>query len=167
MSSVNRWSMSLVKVAAVGGTLALAGIGSTLEVGAAAAATGARAGAATVVNVRSSAYGKIVVGAGGRTLYMYKADKGTKSDCYGPCASYWPPLLTKAKPTSGPGVAASKLGTTKRKNGTLQVTYAGHPLYYYGGDQSAGTANGQGSGGTWYVVSPSGALISKAAASGY
>jgi predicted lipoprotein with Yx(FWY)xxD motif len=159
--------MSLVKAVAIGGSLAVAGVASTPAVNVAGAATGARAAAATVVKVASSKYGKIIVAADGHTLYMYKADKGTTSECYGGCASYWPALLTKRKPTAGSGVVASKLGTTKRSNGTLQVTYAGHPLYYYGGDQTAGTENGQGSGGVWYVLAPSGAVITKAAASGY
>lgn len=166
MRSVQRRWISLMKVVAVGGSLAAAGFGSAVAADGAAAATGAHAATATSVKVASSKLGKILVGPNGRTLYMYKVDKGTTSECYGQCLSYWPALLTKGKPSAGSGVKGSKLGTTKRKNGTLQVTYAGHPLYYFSGDKGAGTENGQGSEGAWYVLSPSGAVVSQAASSG-
>src|SRR3954469_7557653 len=78
--------------------------------------------------------GKIIVDAKGRTLYDFVIDKGTMSVCYGACASLWPPLTTQTKPTAGPGVKAGLIGTTKRTDGTTEVTYAGHPLYYYAPD---------------------------------
>jgi predicted lipoprotein with Yx(FWY)xxD motif len=92
---------------------------------------------------------------------LFTADKGKKSTCYGQCAGYWPPLFA-AKPTVGAGLKASLLGTTKRKDGKLQVTYAGHPLYFFAQDKKAGQINGQGFvhfGGSWWVVSTAGTKI--------
>jgi predicted lipoprotein with Yx(FWY)xxD motif len=125
-------------------------------------ATGAFAATTTsTISLRTTAAGKVLVAANGRTLYLFTADKGKKSTCYGQCASYWPPLLA-AKPTVGAGLKASKLGTTKRRDGKLQVTYAGHPLYFFAQDKKAGDVNGQGFvhfGGTWWVVSAAGVSI--------
>jgi len=98
----------------------------------------------------------------GRTLYLWEADQGTQSACDGACAQAWPPLTTDGKPAAGDGVQADLLGTSKRADGTLGVTYAGHPLYYFSGDQVAGEANGKGSdgfGAKWWPVSPAGAAI--------
>ena len=78
----------------------------------------------------------MLVDAKGRTLYLFEADKGPMSACGGACASVWPPLMTTGKPTAGPGVTASKLGTTKRSDGATEVTYNGHPLYTYAGDSA-------------------------------
>jgi predicted lipoprotein with Yx(FWY)xxD motif len=114
------------------------------------------------VAIASSPLGRILVDAKGKTLYLFAKDKGRTSTCYGACATYWPPFTTKGKPTAGRGVAASKLGTTKRKGGQMEVTYNGHPLYYYAGDAKRGDANGQGldaSGGKWWVLAPSGKKI--------
>ena len=98
----------------------------------------------------------------GRTLYLWEADQGDQSACDGPCAQTWPPLTTDGKPAAGDGVKATLLGTSKRADGTLGVTYAGHPLYYFSGDQAAGDANGKGSdgfGAKWWPVAPDGAAI--------
>jgi predicted lipoprotein with Yx(FWY)xxD motif len=114
------------------------------------------------VNEASNSLGKILVDSQGRTLYLFQGDKGMKSACSGACAAAWPPLLAKGKPTAGGGVKASLIGTSKRSNGTEQVTYNGHPLYLFKGDQSAGQTNGQGSsafGAFWYVLSPAGNQI--------
>jgi predicted lipoprotein with Yx(FWY)xxD motif len=113
------------------------------------------------VAVHKTAVGKVLVGANGRTVYLFTADKGKKSACYGQCAAVWPPLIG-AKPTVGAGLSASKLGTTKRKDGKQQVTYGGHPLYYFAPDKKAGDVKGQGIvhfGGAWWVVSPAGVKI--------
>jgi predicted lipoprotein with Yx(FWY)xxD motif len=98
----------------------------------------------------------------GRAIYLWVADTGTKSVCSGACAQAWPPVETKGKPTAGAGVDASKLGTTTRSDGTEQVTYNGHPLYYFIADKSAGQLTGQGSnsfGAKWWLVAPSGDAI--------
>jgi predicted lipoprotein with Yx(FWY)xxD motif len=130
-----------------------------------AAASWARseAGAAAVGAHRSS-LGKVLVDSRGRTLYLFERDKNDRSACYGQCATFWPPLLTSAKPSAAAGVSASLLGTTRRINGSMQVTYAGHPLYRFAEDTKPGQTKGEGLkffGGNWYVVAPSGKKIDK------
>lgn len=103
--------------------------------------------------------GTIIVSSSGLTLYDFHKDKGGKSSCYGACASAWPPLLTEGAPKAEAGAMADQLGTTKRKDGTVQVTYAGWPLYTYVGDQGPGEANGNDFsqfGAQWYALQPSG-----------
>jgi predicted lipoprotein with Yx(FWY)xxD motif len=103
--------------------------------------------------------GKAIVDSKGFTLYDFHKDKGGVSVCYGACAEVWPPLLSEGKPQAGEGAIASKLGTTKRKDGTLQVTYAGWPLYTYEADKKPGDANGNDTdsfGAEWYALLPSG-----------
>ena len=115
-------------------------------------------GAATV-DVRSTNMGKVLVDSQGRTLYLFEKDKGTRSTCSGACASAWPPFRTSGGPKAGTGVKASLLGTTARSDGKPEVTYNGHPLYYYAGDQNAGDTNGEGLtqfGAPWYAVSAAG-----------
>ena len=117
----------------------------------------------TVVAVGSTKLGQILVDRTGRSLYLFAADTGTQSTCNSSaCVQYWPPLLTNGAPQAGTGVNASLLGTTRRQDGTTEVTYAGHPLYYFLADKKAGDVTGQGVngfGGPWYVVSPTGAQI--------
>jgi predicted lipoprotein with Yx(FWY)xxD motif len=119
--------------------------------------------AGITVATGSTRLGTILVGSSGRTLYLFVADKGTSSVCNSAsCVQNWPPLLTKGAPQAGAGVNAALLGTTARADGTTEVTYAGHPLYYFIADKKAGDVTGQGIdafGGPWYVVSPSGAEI--------
>lgn len=119
--------------------------------------------AGTTVKVASTKLGNILVDANGRTLYLFLADSANVSNCNSSgCVAYWPPLLTKGAPQAGPGVNASLLGTTTRKDGTVEVTYAGHPLYYFLPDTKPGQVSGQGVdsfGAEWYVVSPSGMQI--------
>ena len=113
------------------------------------------------ISLRTTKVGKALVAANGRTLYLFTADRHKKSACYGQCAKYWPPLIG-AKPTVGMGLKASLVGTTKRKSGKLQVTYGGHPLYFFAQDKKAGDLNGQGFvhfGGSWWVVSAAGKKI--------
>jgi predicted lipoprotein with Yx(FWY)xxD motif len=136
-------------------------------VAAAFAATHAQA-AATKAQVRTgeTGVGRILVDAKGRSLYMFAIDKGGKSACYGECAAFWPPLLTSTKRVLGSNVKASLLGTTVRRDGKLQVTYNHRPLYLFVKDTKAGQINGQGldaSGGLWWVMSPTGAVIKKTA----
>ena len=127
----------------------------------AAAATDSVARTATV-KTASSSLGGILVDARGRTLYLFEKDKRGRSACAGTCATYWPPLLAHGKPTSGRGAKQSLLGSTRRADGTTQVTYAGHPLYRFLQDTKAGQTNGQDLhdfGAGWYVVSPAGKKI--------
>jgi len=127
------------------------------------ASSGAAAsGHRSVVKLRKTALGKVLVDSRGFTLYLFEADKGKKSVCYGSCAQFWPPLLTVGKPLAGAGVKSSLLGMTTRKGGTHQVTYAGHPLYVFAEDSKAGQTHGQGLtdfGGPWYAVAAGGHSI--------
>jgi predicted lipoprotein with Yx(FWY)xxD motif len=117
-------------------------------------------GTAAVVTAASvPKLGKVIVNSKGLTLYDFHKDKGTKSSCYGGCEQVWPPLTTEGEPQAGEGAMASKLGTTKRKDGTLQVTYAGWPLYTYVEDTKPGDAKGNdfsSFGAQWYALLPSG-----------
>jgi len=106
--------------------------------------------------------GQILVDDKGLTLYLFVADTGTASTCYSSCATIWPPVLTTGAPQAGTGVNASLLGTTTRTDGKVEVTYAGHPLYYFLQDKAPGDTKGQGIngfGGLWWVLGPSGAAI--------
>ena len=121
--------------------------------------TSAGSGTAGTVSVSDSKLGKILVDGSGRSLYLFEADRGTASTCYDACATLWPPLLTTAAPTAGTGAQAGLLGTTTRKDGGIEVTYHGHPLYYWAGDKKPGDVTGQGLdnyGGAWYVVDAGG-----------
>jgi predicted lipoprotein with Yx(FWY)xxD motif len=117
---------------------------------------------ATVGVSDNSSLGKILVDSQGRTVYLFKKDTGSMSTCSGACATEWPPVTSTSKPTAGTGATVSMLGTTKRSDGSTEVTYNGHPLYRYAGDTSTGDTNGQGLdffGGKWYVISPSGGAV--------
>jgi predicted lipoprotein with Yx(FWY)xxD motif len=138
------------------------GMALALVVGASASVRSAKV--ATIQLKRVGKLGKVVVNGHGQTLYLFQKDKHGKSSCYGQCAKFWPPALTTGKPKAGAGVRSSKLGTTKRKNGKLQVTFNGHPLYAYAGDSRPGQANGQGSnnfGARWYVMNARGGTVTK------
>jgi len=105
-----------------------------------------------------SEYGTVVANGRGEALYLFDRERKGKSECYGACAKAWPPVLSKGKPRAAAGADPSLLGTTRRRNGKLQVTYAGQPLYYYVGD-SPGTIlchDVDEFGGTWLVVQPDG-----------
>jgi predicted lipoprotein with Yx(FWY)xxD motif len=149
-------------------SLLYAGALMALIVAAAACGTpysGSGAGGATgsaTIGVRSSQLGQFLADGSGRTVYLFEADKGATSACYSTCASVWPPLTTAGNPQALSGVTSSELGTTSRTDGKTQVTYNGHPLYYYVGDGKAGDTSGQGLnqfGAGWYVLSPAGAKI--------
>ena len=123
---------------------------------------GSAKGGGTRVDIAKTRLGRILVDSRGITLYDFPPDKGKISVCYGACAALWPPLITHGKPVAGRGVRASLLGTTKRKDGKLEVTYGGHPLYYFVADRKPGQTNGQGVnqfGGPWWVISPAGKEI--------
>ena len=128
----------------------------------AAAGTTAAATGAVMVKTEKGSGGTYLAGPNGRALYLWVADSGGKSACSGACAQAWPPLLTKGSPTAGSGVTSSDVGTIMRSDGSEQVTYKGHPLYYFIADTSAGTTKGQGNdgfGAKWWLVAPSGTAI--------
>lgn len=117
----------------------------------------------TISTTRGTA-GTYLVGQSGRALYLWVADSNGQSACSGECAKVWPPLLASATPSVSGGVNASDLGLTARAGGVKQVTYNGHPLYYYVADHGPGTTAGQGNNGfgaKWWLVSPSGAELTK------
>ena len=148
----------------------LAACGGSSGGGSASAATGAyRSGSSakvttgrlTVTTARSP-LGTMLVDGTHRTLYLFDADKTDRSSCNGACATVWPPATTSGTPLAAGGAAARLLGVTRRSGGGTQVTYDGHPLYYYAGDQKPAQATGQGLdqfGAEWYVVAPSGRQI--------
>src|ERR671934_400631 len=122
-------------------------------------AGGAASAQAVTVTAHSSRYGKILFDGRGCVLYLFARDRAGRSSCSGACAKAWPPFLTKGAPKSGRGINGKLLGTTKRRDGTLQVTYAKHPLYYFKEDTRPGQIkcqNVSNFGGLWLVVSPSG-----------
>jgi predicted lipoprotein with Yx(FWY)xxD motif len=127
------------------------------------AASAPEGGAATVsLKSVSGVDDKALVGPDGKTVYLFEGDKGGKPTCMGACAGIWPPVTASGMPTAGSGLDQSLLGTVKRADGSTQVTYAGHPLYYYSGDASAGSAKGQGLkafGAEWYVLNAKGSKI--------
>ena len=117
---------------------------------------------AASVSTKTSSLGTFLVDANGRALYLWDADHGSTSTCSGACAQAWPPLTTTRTPKATGAVKASLLGTTKRADGTSEVTYAGHPLYTFTGDTQAGQTSGQGSsafGAPWWVVTPAGKAL--------
>jgi predicted lipoprotein with Yx(FWY)xxD motif len=135
-----------------------------VAIGAAGCASGSSASApAYHVEARTiDGLGKIITDGQGFTLYMYVPDHQGPSRCFGFCAQQWPPLLLPSgadKPTAGPGVVPRLLGTVRRPDGRLQVTYDGWPLYLWIGDSAPGQATGQADDmGLWYVLSVTGAV---------
>jgi predicted lipoprotein with Yx(FWY)xxD motif len=113
-------------------------------------------GGSATVKTSETDLGTILTGPDGLTLYAFGADEGSESTCYDDCAAAWPALTVSGDPAAGSGVDAAMLGTTERTDGTVQVTYGGHPLYYFAEDSAPGDTNGQGVGDVWYVVSPEG-----------
>ena len=129
-----------------------------------AASNAAPATAGTVVKTAQIGLGRILVNSRGHTLYQFGKDKNGKSACAGKCATFWPPLITSGKPLAAAGAKASLLGTTKRADGRMQVTYNHHPLYTFVKDTKKGQTNGEGLtafGGKWEANSPAGTKIEK------
>jgi predicted lipoprotein with Yx(FWY)xxD motif len=146
-----------------GSTAAPAASSATAQASYPAAAPSSSAAAATIsLQSVSGIPGKFLASGQGRTIYLWEADKSSTSVCSGACAATWPAVITTGTPMAGSGVEQSLLGTTKRADGTEQVTYNGHPLYYFAADTGAGMAKGQGSkefGAGWYVVNAKGSKI--------
>jgi predicted lipoprotein with Yx(FWY)xxD motif len=137
-------------------------VGAGLAAGAPAMTDKAGATQAATVTAHSSRYGKILFDSRGRVLYLFARDRAGRSSCSGACAKAWPPFLTKGAPKAGRGINGKLLGTTKRRDGTLQVTYAKHPLYYFKEDTRPGQIkcqNVSNFGGLWLVVAPSGKAV--------
>jgi predicted lipoprotein with Yx(FWY)xxD motif len=151
--------ISLLAIALVAAVVAGCGGGNNT---ATASSSQSGSGSHTIAVSDNSSLGKVLVDSKGRTVYLFQKDTGSMSTCSGACATDWPPVTTTGKPTAGSGLTASMVGTTTRSDGTKQVTYNGHPLYNYVGDQKAGDTNGQGIsafGAKWYAVSPAGSTV--------
>src|ERR1700722_18458655 len=129
---------------------------------AAAPASGAAASGGTVITTAKSSAGTFLTTGSGKAVYLWVKDTGDMSNCNGACAGAWPPVTTTATATASGGAKASDIGTITRSDGTKQVTYDGHPLYYFAGDSGPGMATGQGSdgfGAKWWLVSPAGSDV--------
>lgn len=133
-----------------------------------AAASGGASGSATVITTASSSGNTFLTDGSGKAIYLWTKDSGGMSACSGACAGAWPPVTTTGSPTAAGSAKASDLGTITRSDGTKQVTYDGHPLYYFSGDSGSGTASGQGStgfGAKWWLVAPSGSDVTASVSS--
>ena len=118
------------------------------------------------VSVAKTGLGRILVDGRGHTLYLFAKDKHGKATCAGACVAFWPPLIAAGKPLAGPGLKSTLLGTTRRADGRLQVTYNHHPLYAFAKDVAKGDTKGEELntyGGEWYAVSAAGAKVENAA----
>jgi predicted lipoprotein with Yx(FWY)xxD motif len=130
--------------------------------GASSSSSSASAAGGTVIETASSSAGTFLTNGSGRAVYLWVKDTGDTSTCSGACAGAWPPVTTTGSATASGGAKASDLGTITRSDGTKQVTYDGHPLYYFSGDSGPGTASGQGSdgfGAKWWLVAPTGSDV--------
>jgi predicted lipoprotein with Yx(FWY)xxD motif len=154
--------MPRLRTATIGLAAAALATSGMTAVASASAGHAAPGSSGTTVKTRSTDLGTFLTDSKGHTLYLFEKDAGkNKSRCYRHCAKAWPPLLTSGSPHAAGKVKASKLGTTKRKDGTTQVTYNGDPLYYYAAD-SGKTTRGEGLeefGAEWYVINPHGKKI--------
>lgn len=133
-------------------------------VGCASATNSLHPGREAVKSVDVPRVGHVLVDDSGKTLYLFLADARNDSSCYGACASVWPPVLTSGKPTAEHGVVTDKLSTYRRDDGGTQVTYNGHPLYYYQADTRAGDVYGEAAdqfGAEWYAITPAGRVAEK------
>jgi predicted lipoprotein with Yx(FWY)xxD motif len=108
---------------------------------------------------RTTPYGPILTGKNGKTVYILTHDANGQSVCYGQCAAIWPPVLSDISVITGPGINAKLVGTSKRTDGSNQVTYNGMPLYYYSGDKVPGDLTGQNAFSVWFVLRPSGKVL--------
>jgi predicted lipoprotein with Yx(FWY)xxD motif len=135
-------------------------LGLLAAVGASVAVAATMASHGTVNSVTSAKYGALLATANGRTLYHMTSEKRGKIVCTGACTNFWPPLVIKsgAKATAGTGVKQSKLGTVKRPDGSIQVTYNGYALYRFANDKKRGDVKGQGFEHIWFAVTPAGTL---------
>jgi predicted lipoprotein with Yx(FWY)xxD motif len=152
---------------AVAGALVIAGCGGGGSSSSSSGSSGGESGneltsaggGGTVSGAEVSGLGTVLVDSEGMTLYEFTEDEGMTSVCYGECEAAWPPVVASAKPTAGEGAMSADLGTTKRKDGTEQVTYKGHPLYTFAGDKAPGEANGNESEGTWFALDEAGSAV--------
>jgi predicted lipoprotein with Yx(FWY)xxD motif len=150
----SRLSMTILIVAVIAGA--------TLIASTAGGKTHAQPAPGSAVSLRQTSLGKVLVDARGRTLYLFAADKRNVSKLPAAGRAVWPPFSSATLPRATGGAAAARIGTV---TGGRQLTYNGHPLYYYVGDHGSGQTRGQGLnefGARWYALSASGAAITSA-----
>jgi predicted lipoprotein with Yx(FWY)xxD motif len=122
---------------------------------------GGQTAVGTEIKVADSQYGPILFDSSNQAIYLFDKETSATSQCYGACAEAWPPVLTEGEPRAGNGVDAKLLSTTERDDGSVQVTYNGHPLYYYVDDPRGEVLchNVEEFGGLWLVVEPGGEAV--------
>jgi predicted lipoprotein with Yx(FWY)xxD motif len=137
-----------------------AGGGSSSTASATASSASSAAAGGPALSVAQTSAGPALTANGGLTLYEFAKDTGSTSACTGTCATNWPPLTVAAgeAASAGPGADTAMLGTITRPDGSTQVTYNGHPLYFFAGDSAAGDINGQGLNGVWFIAAPDGSM---------
>jgi predicted lipoprotein with Yx(FWY)xxD motif len=154
-------SLALLAAGCGGGSAGGGGLYGSQTQPSTASAAATPSGAAKV-GVGATKLGRVVVNSAGHTLYLFEKDSNGQSACDGACATYWPPLISTGAPVALTGVNQALVGTTKRADGSEQVTYAGHPLYLYVLDRKPGDTTGEGStdfGAGWDALTPAGAKI--------
>ena len=132
------------------------------------AAAGGSSSGSSVITTATASGGTILTDGSGRAVYLWAKDSGGMSSCTGACAGAWPPVTASGTVTASGGAKSSDLGTITRSDGTKQVTYDGHPLYYYVGDSGPGMSSGQGSdqfGAKWWLVAPTGSDVTASVSS--
>ncbi|MGB6058638.1 MAG: hypothetical protein WBF71_10270 [Microthrixaceae bacterium] len=142
----------------------VAGITTTSSTAPSTTVNEAEPGTAATLGIASTNLGDVLVSGSGRTLYMFTPDGTDGATCVDACAQTWPPLTTEGAP-SGKDLSPGLLGTVERRDGSTQVTAAGHPLYMYSGDSEEGDTHGEGIDGTWFAASNSGRPIKKSPSS--
>jgi len=161
-------SAALLVAACGTGSSSTGAAGSSSPAGASSAAAASGGSGSTVITTVSSSAGTFLTSGSGHAVYLWTKDGSGMSACSGACAGVWPPVTTTGTVTASGGAKSSDLGTITRSNGTKQVTYDGHPLYFFAGDSGPGMASGQGNdefGAKWWLVSPSGSDVTAAVSS--
>jgi predicted lipoprotein with Yx(FWY)xxD motif len=131
-------------------------------------AASAASASSMTVKTQTGPLGSYLADGSGRALYLFASDTSSTSSCSGTCATLWPPLTAKGPVSAKEGASGTDITTITRPDGTKQVTYAGHPLYYFAGDSGAGQTSGQGVnefGALWWLVAPSGQKITTSTSS--
>ena len=159
------FGVTLLVAACSTGSSGTAAAGSSSPAGASSSSAAAGGSGSTVITTVSSSEGTFLANSSGHAVYLWTKDSSGMSACSGACAGAWPPVTTTGTVTASGGAKSSDLGTITRSDGTKQVTYDGHPLYFFSGDSGPGTASGQGNdgfGAKWWLVSPSGSDVTSA-----
>ena len=159
------FGVALLVAACSTGSSGTAAAGSSSPAGASSSSAAAGGSGSTVITTVSSSAGTFLANGSGHAVYLWSKDGNGMSACTGACTGAWPPVTTTGQVTASGGAKSSDLGTITRSDGTKQVTYDGHPLYFFSGDSGPGMASGQGNdgfGAKWWLVSPSGSDVTSA-----